>query len=70
MCCRGIGAGSFPTVGDAAMAPYELMDSGGSIDMFYINKEPGIYWLRRIAEKFKRSVWLNPVISWSPPALN
>ncbi len=47
-------------VGDAAMAPYELMDSGGSIDMFYINKEPGIYWLKRISERFKRSVWLNP----------
>ncbi|MEZ4459543.1 MAG: VWA domain-containing protein [bacterium] len=47
-------------VGDAAMAPYELMDSGGSSDMFYINPEPGIVWLKRLVEKMPQSVWLNP----------
>jgi uncharacterized protein with von Willebrand factor type A (vWA) domain len=47
-------------VGDAAMAPYELMESGGSSDMFYINKDPGIVWLKRLIEKMPQSVWLNP----------
>lgn len=47
-------------VGDAAMAPYELMDSGGSIDMFYMNSDSGIMWLKKIAEKIPRTVWLNP----------
>ncbi len=47
-------------VGDAAMAPYELMDSGGSIDYYYLNPKPGIHWLRRFKEVVPRSVWLNP----------
>jgi uncharacterized protein with von Willebrand factor type A (vWA) domain len=47
-------------VGDAAMAPYELMDSGGAIDFYYMNKDAGITWLRRIKEKIPRTVWLNP----------
>lgn len=47
-------------VGDAAMAPYELMDAGGSIDMYYLNSDSGIVWLKRIKEKIPRTVWLNP----------
>lgn len=47
-------------VGDAAMAPYELMDSGGSIEMYYTNKDSGLVWLKRIAEKIPRTIWLNP----------
>ncbi len=47
-------------VGDAAMAPYELMDSGGAIDMYYLNSDSGITWLKRIKEKIPRTVWINP----------
>ena len=47
-------------LGDAAMAPYELMEAGGSIDMFYMNADPGLVWLQRIKEKVPRTVWLNP----------
>jgi uncharacterized protein with von Willebrand factor type A (vWA) domain len=47
-------------VGDAAMAPYELMDSGGAIDYYYMNPKPGIHWLRRFKEVVPRAVWLNP----------
>ncbi len=47
-------------VGDAAMSPYELTSSGGSIDFFHYNEEPGIRWLQRIRERFPRSVWINP----------
>jgi uncharacterized protein with von Willebrand factor type A (vWA) domain len=48
-------------VGDASMAPYELMATDGSI---YINErsgKPSIAQLRTLAEIFQRSCWLNPV---------
>ena len=32
-------------VGDASMAPFELTDAGGAIDMDHDNAEPGIVWL-------------------------
>lgn len=51
----------FILVGDASMAPYELMARDGSI---YINEhsgKPGIDCLRLIAATFPHCVWLNPV---------
>jgi uncharacterized protein with von Willebrand factor type A (vWA) domain len=45
-------------VGDAAMSPYELLQAGGSVE--YTNEEPGVVWLRRIADHFRRVVWWNP----------
>ncbi|MFO1304150.1 MAG: VWA domain-containing protein [Burkholderiales bacterium] len=45
-------------VGDAAMSPYELTQAGGSVE--YTNDEPGIVWLTRIFEHFRRVVWWNP----------
>ena len=47
-------------VGDARMAPWELTDRYGAIDYFYRNDTPGIVWLKRIAEHFTHTVWLNP----------
>ncbi len=47
-------------VGDAAMAPYELMDAGGMLDFSSMNRDTGLIWLQRILEKVPRSVWLNP----------
>ena len=47
-------------VGDAAMAPYELMSPGGSVDYFHQNAEAGVVWLNRIHERMPRSLWLNP----------
>ena len=47
-------------VGDAAMAPYELMETGGAIDLYEMNLKPGIHWLNRIKEEVPRAVWLNP----------
>lgn len=44
-------------VGDAAMAPYELLGSPGWGDE---GKVPGIAWLLSLREHFDRSVWLNP----------
>ena len=45
-------------VGDAAMSPYELVQAGGSVE--YMNEEPGVVWLKRIAEHFRRVIWWNP----------
>ncbi len=47
-------------VGDAAMAPPELMQSGGSINYFHFNDDAGITWLRRLKEAVPRTAWLNP----------
>jgi len=48
-------------LGDASMAPSELLMVDGSIDWYYSNDEPGIVWLKRLANHFPHSVWLNPV---------
>jgi uncharacterized protein len=47
-------------VGDAAMHPAELMEAYGNIDPRQGAATEGIIWLRRIAEHFDRSVWINP----------
>jgi uncharacterized protein with von Willebrand factor type A (vWA) domain len=48
-------------IGDAAMAPEELMLPGGSISWRNHNPEPGIEWLRKLRGHFPYSVWLNPI---------
>lgn len=48
-------------LGDASMAPSELVMVDGSIDWYYHNEEPGITWLERIASHFTHSIWLNPI---------
>lgn len=48
-------------IGDAAMAPSELMMIDGNIYWDMGNDEPGITWLQRIAKKFPYNVWLNPL---------
>lgn len=44
-------------VGDALMAPYELMGTAGYGEE---DRVPGITWLTLLREHFPRSVWLNP----------
>ena len=51
----------FIFVGDASMAPYELMATDGSIYAFERSGRPSIEQLRFLAESFPKSVWLNPV---------
>jgi uncharacterized protein len=48
-------------VGDAYMAPEELMDPGGALYYYHHNDTPGIAWLRRIQEHFRACIWLNPL---------
>jgi uncharacterized protein with von Willebrand factor type A (vWA) domain len=44
-------------VGDAAMAPYELLGAPGYGEE---GKVPALAWLMALREHFERSVWLNP----------
>jgi uncharacterized protein with von Willebrand factor type A (vWA) domain len=54
-------------VGDAYMAPSELLSSNGAIDYWYRNDRPGIEWLRDIRKRFRKVIWLNPEPSvWWP----
>jgi uncharacterized protein len=46
-------------VGDASMSPYEVAMPGGSVEHW--NEEAGEVWMRRLTERFPKSVWLNPV---------
>lgn len=48
-------------VGDATMAPSELLMQNGIIYWDMSNEEPGLTWLQRIAGRFPYSVWLNPI---------
>jgi len=48
-------------VGDAEMAPSELTWRNGAIDYWYHNDTPGIVWLQRLRDKFRDSIWLNPL---------
>ncbi|PCJ79680.1 MAG: VWA domain-containing protein [Flavobacteriales bacterium] len=52
-------------MGDAAMAPSEIVYEGGSIEHF--NDEAGVVWLKRLKEHFPHIAWINPMSedSWS-----
>ncbi len=45
-------------VGDAAMAPYEITQPGGSVEHW--NEETGYVWMQRIMAKFRKVIWINP----------
>lgn len=49
-------------LGDASMAPDELLYPRGA--MYYYDaddEEPSVAWLRRLRDRFRHSVWLNPI---------
>ncbi|MDD3165325.1 MAG: VWA containing CoxE family protein [Oscillospiraceae bacterium] len=48
-------------VGDASMAPYELLYKGGCSDYYVYNEQPGLDWIRRTAARYEKMVWLNPM---------
>jgi uncharacterized protein with von Willebrand factor type A (vWA) domain len=50
-------------LGDASMAPYELMAADGSIHVEERSGKPSIERLKFLARTFSHSVWLNPVSS-------
>jgi len=53
----------FILVGDASMAPYELMAADGSIHVEERSGKPSIEQLKFLAQTFPHCVWLNPVSS-------
>ncbi len=48
-------------IGDANMAPMELMASHGSIDLTTSDPRPGYEWLQDLHDYFPASIWLNPI---------
>jgi uncharacterized protein with von Willebrand factor type A (vWA) domain len=48
-------------VGDASMAPSELLSVGGSSNYHHYNAEPGIAWIRRFTERYEKLAWFNPL---------
>jgi uncharacterized protein with von Willebrand factor type A (vWA) domain len=48
-------------VGDASMAPYELLAADGSIHLEERSGQPSIECLRFLKQIFPQAVWLNPV---------
>ena len=58
-------------VGDAYMAPEELLAPGGAIYYYHNNDTPGIEWLRRVQQHFHACIWLNPMPErhWSRPSI-
>lgn len=48
-------------VGDASMAPYELLSADGSIYAFERSGKPSIEQLRYLTDTFPRHIWLNPL---------
>jgi len=59
-------------VGDAYMAPEELLEPGGAIYYYHNNDTPGIEWLRRIQAHFHACIWFNPMPErhWSRPSIS
>jgi uncharacterized protein with von Willebrand factor type A (vWA) domain len=56
-------------VGDALMAPYELLMRAGSGGRYTPEGVEGIVWMMQLAQHFERSAWLNPEPPgswWSP----
>jgi len=48
-------------LGDASMAPYELMANDGSINITERSGRPSLEQLKFLAKTFPHTVWLNPV---------
>ncbi len=48
-------------VGDASMAPYELVDPRGAIYVGQNEARPSVDYLKFLSQTFRHAVWLNPV---------
>jgi len=58
-------------VGDALMAPYELMLRSGAQGNYSPDGMEGIVWMMQLQQHFERSAWLNPEppASWWSPTI-
>jgi uncharacterized protein len=57
----------FIIVGDASMAPYELMGTDGSIYVGERSGRPSFERLKFIADTFSHAIWINPVLAGDWP---
>jgi uncharacterized protein len=57
----------FIIVGDASMAPYELMGTDGSIYVGERSGRPSYERLKFIADTFSHAIWINPVMAGDWP---
>ena len=48
-------------IGDANMAPSELMASSGSLYFHTADRRPSVEWLKQLRAAFPAGVWLNPI---------
>lgn len=48
-------------IGDANMAPAEMMAAYGSIEIQTTIRKPGYEWLQELRTHFPASIWLNPI---------
>ncbi len=48
-------------IGDANMAPAELMAAYGSLGIAATERKPGAEWLQELKNAFPVSIWLNPI---------
>lgn len=48
-------------IGDANMAPSELMAANGSLDIMTSVRKPGWEWLKELRAAYPVSIWLNPI---------
>lgn len=48
-------------VGDASMAPFELLIPNGTLERYRTTTVKGIDWLRMLADAFPKRAWLNPL---------
>jgi uncharacterized protein with von Willebrand factor type A (vWA) domain len=48
-------------LGDASMAPEELLWPRGAISFGEEDNESSLVWLQRLRDRFRHSVWLNPI---------
>ena len=58
-------------IGDANMAPSELMAANGALYFYTTDRRPGVEWLKQLRAAFPASVWLNPIPKeyWSTESL-
>jgi uncharacterized protein len=58
-------------VGDALMAPYELLMRAGSHGRYSQDGVEGVVWMMQLSQHFERSAWLNPEppTSWWSPTI-
>lgn len=59
-------------VGDACMAPSELLSPQGGIEFWNPEEPPSVATLERVRKKIPRSVWLNPLprYAWDHPTVS